>query len=330
MAQKYCTIPQVWCGKGPVPNNLKYSEAGTPFQCLRKGFGAGSGIERNKYLPSNDLHRIPYLRPAYIAQLNGSNINTLTDLRNHFVDLTRERQRQFLERVTRKLNGEVDTKAYDSILNYLHSVYTSDNNQEALRNLAECHIPSASLIVKEEEVPFRTTPSPLLLEGVEEEEEVPFRPTTTAPLLLEEGEEEEEEEEVPLLLRGEPVTGVPQTLTEQLAETGRLFEEAREQAEQLKEMQRKHDVRRAQSVISPEALRQISEQEQRTSSGRAQPAFLSERRSGIEPSISLQPSVEQRRLGSRRSLSASPLSSPYSSARSFEDPFALVGGGLFE
>ncbi len=179
MTKPYCVIPQVWCGKGEVPDDSKYSRAGTSFDCLRKGFGAGSNIERSKTLPENDLGRIPYLRPGYVTQLNISGINTTTDLVKRLENLSSDKQREFLERVTEKLDGEIDSKAYNSILNYVHQVYTTKGYSDALRRLTGCYIPTRA---QRESVPPLQTKT----ESFEIEEDVSPLQTKTESFEIEE------------------------------------------------------------------------------------------------------------------------------------------------
>jgi hypothetical protein len=69
-----CRRRTVYCGgQIPIPPSsdplVEYTRQGTPFECMKKGFGAGAAQERTKSLPATSLQRITFIGPTYEANL---------------------------------------------------------------------------------------------------------------------------------------------------------------------------------------------------------------------------------------------------------------------
>jgi hypothetical protein len=127
-----CKIPTVYCGNGEpkIPkesDNIKYSGIGTPYQCMQKGFGAGSVTERLKTLPASSLQNIKFIGESYETNFQNSyfqgrvlNIRTIRDLNDWVSHHTPAQTEQMLREVLQKKNGVFDVKAYNSTLFHLY------------------------------------------------------------------------------------------------------------------------------------------------------------------------------------------------------------------
>lgn len=120
-----CLIPTFWCGKGAVPASHKsgesrYSRAGSSYECMQQGFGAGSATERTKRLPRNSLQHIRFIGETYEANFARENINTTTDLVREMRGKRPQDISRMLKRVLTKSNGSHDKKAFNSVLMYLY------------------------------------------------------------------------------------------------------------------------------------------------------------------------------------------------------------------
>lgn len=123
-----CVIPTVWCGKGAIPKTppiggggvgTKYTRAGSSYECMKKGFGAGYYTERNKHLPQNSLEKIKYVGETYVEKFNDNGIHTLPELLKYAKSVTRGQLQQTLRSILTKKGGIVDERAYNSVLVYL-------------------------------------------------------------------------------------------------------------------------------------------------------------------------------------------------------------------
>lgn len=68
---------EIWCGKHPKPDN--YKKIGTPYECLRLGFGAG----KNNDIAYDSLKKIPYITPEREDFLETLGVFNLMDFLNH-------------------------------------------------------------------------------------------------------------------------------------------------------------------------------------------------------------------------------------------------------
>lgn len=123
MSLKSCGIPTVYCGKGKIPKNTmdyKYTGKGTPFECMKKGYGAGMYTQHKKSLPANSLQQIKYVGETYEKKFKRRGIRTTTKLISHAGELSTEYLKELLQTVFMKKNGVVDRKAYNSCIVFLY------------------------------------------------------------------------------------------------------------------------------------------------------------------------------------------------------------------
>lgn len=119
-----CAIPAVYCGDGdtlPTKRDAEhyYYRFGTRSECLKKGFGAGTHIERKAGLSDDSLQQIKYVGPVHEKNFKRHGIASLTQL------LTRYKKHSSgiedeLSDILRKKGGGLDKRAYNSTLLYLH------------------------------------------------------------------------------------------------------------------------------------------------------------------------------------------------------------------
>jgi hypothetical protein len=122
---KKCIIPTVYCGKSKViPKNQDgsiYVRRGTPNECMMKGFGAGSKIEKLKTLPKNSLQQIKYIGDVHEKKFKGYGIHTTTQLISHIKKMkSSSRVEKLLKNILLKKDGVIDKRAYNSTLLYLY------------------------------------------------------------------------------------------------------------------------------------------------------------------------------------------------------------------
>lgn len=124
--EKNCAIPSTWCGDSetvPKTNNGEtyYTRPGTKSECLKKGIGAGTFIERNKSLGSDSLQNIKYLGPKQEAALAEAGVKNLSGLVREMKRMSADEIDDFLRRVVGS-----DTKVKNSVLLYLYRHGMSD------------------------------------------------------------------------------------------------------------------------------------------------------------------------------------------------------------
>lgn len=120
-----CDIPTVWCGlSNKPPKKAKdgsfYYKTGTRVECLRKGFGAGTHIERNANLPSNSLQQIKYVGEKHEKDFKAAGIETNTALIKQMRKRTTSEMEKILKRILVRSDGILDARAYNSVIVYLY------------------------------------------------------------------------------------------------------------------------------------------------------------------------------------------------------------------
>jgi len=121
-----CLIPTIYCGKGsyksvsPSNNYSKYIKKGSPSECIKKGIGAGIYIEKKKNLTKNSLQNIPYIGPVFEKNFKSHKITTLSKLEEYIEDSSISKIKKMLTDVCTKSNGQIDPKAYNSVILYLY------------------------------------------------------------------------------------------------------------------------------------------------------------------------------------------------------------------
>lgn len=118
--EKNCAIPSTWCGDAetvPKTNNgeIYYTRAGTRSECLKKGIGAGTFIERNKSLPEDSLQNIKYIGPKEAEAFSAVGVKNISGLLREIRKMDADEVDRFLTRVLR-----TNTKAKNSVLLYLY------------------------------------------------------------------------------------------------------------------------------------------------------------------------------------------------------------------
>lgn len=117
-----CTFPTVYCGERAVPqgrqrNGDVYTRRGTGYECMKKGFGAGSATEKSKSLPRDSLQKIRFIGDRYSERFREIyHINTISDLRR----VPAANLDQILRRVCTNSSGAFDARSYNSVLLYLY------------------------------------------------------------------------------------------------------------------------------------------------------------------------------------------------------------------
>lgn len=115
-----CKIKTFYCGNGDVPDGNIYSRKGTSYECMRKGFGAGSWGEKKQHLPQKSLQRIKYIGPASEKKFKSKNINNTDSLITKMRTLTAAQKKTFLEPIFTRANNTFDYKGYNNVLLFLH------------------------------------------------------------------------------------------------------------------------------------------------------------------------------------------------------------------
>ncbi len=126
-----CYIPTVYCGtkekKYPYyENDNKYIQHGSPFQCMKKGFGAATARENKKRIPQSSLQNIRYIGPYFEEEFKKEGITTISQLISFARRSSANQIENTLTRVFRNRNGSLNGKGYNSILLFL---YRNGNNR---------------------------------------------------------------------------------------------------------------------------------------------------------------------------------------------------------
>lgn len=131
---KECEIPKVWCGKGTRPS--AYSKTGTPYDCMKIGFGAGMHSERNKHLPPNSLQNIKYVGETFEKRFVKRKIPNIPSLLKFATKSSKTQIENLLKEVFTRSNNGLDNRAYNSTLMYLYG-----------HGIASIKIPKCSKII---------------------------------------------------------------------------------------------------------------------------------------------------------------------------------------
>lgn len=115
-----CNIPTMWCGNGPVPQGNKYNKAGTPYECMKKGFGAGYYTEKAKHLPASSLENIKYVGEVYNSNFRDEGIYTIDHLITYSKRHSLRELEDLLSKTLVKKNKVIDERAWNSTLLFLN------------------------------------------------------------------------------------------------------------------------------------------------------------------------------------------------------------------
>jgi hypothetical protein len=125
-----CSIPTVYCGKGAVPSRtgdplVRYTRAGTPYECLQKGIGTGRYSERARTLSATSLQKIKYIGEKHEASFKKAHIATLESLLATASSMTPVGISTLLHSILKRKRGGLDVRAYNSVLVFLHKAQVS-------------------------------------------------------------------------------------------------------------------------------------------------------------------------------------------------------------
>ncbi len=129
-----CVIKSVYCGNGNIPPNKanSYSKVGTPYECLKKGFGSGMSVERRKTLSPNSLQQISYVGPVMEQNLINNGIADLNQLKNMLMNSSADQKKIILKNSLINKDNKLNKKAYNSVLLWL--------NNHGVSNLPKCKL----------------------------------------------------------------------------------------------------------------------------------------------------------------------------------------------
>jgi hypothetical protein len=119
-----CDIPTIWCGESNIPPKKRkdgnyYYKTGTRYECLKKGFGAGSHTEKNKNLGPKSLQQIRYIGETHERQFINAGIKNTDDLLKYVKGKNKEQVEKFLKTVLKK-GKSIDTRSYNCVILYLY------------------------------------------------------------------------------------------------------------------------------------------------------------------------------------------------------------------
>lgn len=119
-----CAIPSVWCGKRDTPKgivkNIKYYRKGSPYECVRKGFAAGSYKMEKNSLPKNSLRQIKYVGVGYEEKFIENDVDDLDKFIQKAFVTSKKDIEKFLKFIFKNKKGLLDKRAYNSTLLYLY------------------------------------------------------------------------------------------------------------------------------------------------------------------------------------------------------------------
>jgi hypothetical protein len=122
-----CAIPSYYCGTNTVipkrkkTDEIYYVRHGTPYECLKKGYGAGMITEKNKNLPKDSLQQIKYVGEKYENTFKKQNIKNIKSLILHIKDHNHTSNEKLLKSIFVKKGGIVDKRAYNSTILFLYN-----------------------------------------------------------------------------------------------------------------------------------------------------------------------------------------------------------------
>ena len=123
--EKKCDIPTIWCGESDKPPKKRkdgsyYYKTGTRYECMKKGFGAGSSIEKKEHRPKDSLQQIKYIGEKHEKNFKKKGIKTTTALIKYCKGKDPKEIEKFLKGALKNSNGVTDTRSYNCVLLYLY------------------------------------------------------------------------------------------------------------------------------------------------------------------------------------------------------------------
>lgn len=122
---KTCDIPTIWCGDSDNPPKKRkdgsfYYKTGTRYECMKKGFGAGTYTERKSNLPKHSLQQIKYVGEKHENDFIKAGISNTKDLIKEMSKKTTTEMEHILKRILTRSDGKLDSKAYNCVIMFLY------------------------------------------------------------------------------------------------------------------------------------------------------------------------------------------------------------------
>ena len=116
-----CQVAEKWCGVGKYPKKdpakfQYYTSVGTPYECLKKGIGAGKAMSEKR--DPGSVRNLKYIGEVYEKRLSTRGIKSLKDL---YEKCTESNFGNILRRSLLR-NKVLDKRAWNSILWHLMSL----------------------------------------------------------------------------------------------------------------------------------------------------------------------------------------------------------------
>lgn len=123
--EKKCDIPTIWCGDADKPPKKRkdgsyYYKTGSRYECMKKGFGAGSSIEKKEHLSPTSLQQIKYVGEKHEKDFKKNGIASIKALITYCNGKPPKVIEKFLKGILKKSNGVTDGRAYNCVLLYLY------------------------------------------------------------------------------------------------------------------------------------------------------------------------------------------------------------------
>ena len=116
-----CVIRKIYCGEKPIPHDtatVKYSRAGSSYECMKRGYGAA--LANTRQLTTKDVRNIKYIGDAYAKNLKRKRITSLNTLVSKTKNMTAAEKKALFMSCCKKSNGIVDHRAVNSLIMYLY------------------------------------------------------------------------------------------------------------------------------------------------------------------------------------------------------------------
>lgn len=123
---KACDIPTIWCGESDTfpkkrKNGSYYYKTGSRYECMKKGFGAGTHIERNNNLPADSLQQIKYVGEKHEKDFKKAGIKNTGELTEQLGQKTTKEIEIILKKILKRSDGKLDARAYNCTIMFLHT-----------------------------------------------------------------------------------------------------------------------------------------------------------------------------------------------------------------
>lgn len=130
---KRCLLPELYCGndtdKSLIDINTEIAKTnkdyyyigyGTPYECLKKGYGAGMYNERSKGMDEDSLQNIKYVGIKFEHNFQENGVSDIQSLVKYAKNHSTKEIEKLLNVVFIQKNGIIHKKAYNSTILFLH------------------------------------------------------------------------------------------------------------------------------------------------------------------------------------------------------------------